>query len=105
MSRHNSVSSLQSHHNKPKSTRRKEREKLLLFTKKMHTKHVYKSEIPHPHSINNRKASQHANTWAMTSSHLQHLVRPWTVCLLFTTEGFWQSDQIMSQEKMVKNIV
>lgn len=40
MSMHNSASSLQSHHNNPKHTRRKEREKLLLFTKKLHTIYV-----------------------------------------------------------------
>lgn len=71
MSRHNSASSLQSHHNNSNPTRRKEREKLLLFTKKLHT-NTFKNL-----SVSNRKASQHANTWQW-----HHLTR--SLCVLVT---------------------
>lgn len=47
MSRHNSVSSLQSHHNNPKQTRKKREKKLLLFTKKNCTQHTFKNLSMH----------------------------------------------------------
>lgn len=78
MSRHNSVSSLQSHHNNPKQTRKKREKKLLLFTKKNCTQHTFKN------LMSNRKASQHANTWTMSLFHPQHLVNPWTGVLVTT---------------------